>query len=289
MADAAEALNSNRTTTAPLLLGPATIFIAIMIVGPLLLIATVSLSRFDALSLAVEAFTLRNYFEFFTDRYYLGVVLTTVTVATVSTLSCLLIGFPMAYRLARGQTRYKGLLIILLTLPLFISGTIRTIGWMILFARDGLLNAAIGVVLPGVSTELMYTTTAVVIGSVSILLPYMVLTLQSAIEGIEPRLEEAASGMGAPPATVFRRVIWPLALPGAAIGSILCFTMSMNTYATAVLLGGPRFHMMAPLVYYEFTVRNNWSMAGVAAMVLLVANLALAIGLTRTVKKRYRG
>ncbi len=289
MADMAKALNANPTTAAPLLMGPASMFIAIMIVGPLVLIATVSLSRFDALSLAVEAFTLRNYLNFFTDPYYLGVMWTTVMVATVCTLACLLIGFPMAYRLARAPARLKGLLIILLILPLFISGTIRTIGWMILFAKGGLLNEAIGIVLPGVSTELMYTTTAVCIGSVSILLPYMVLTLQSAVDGIEPRLEEAASGMGAPPAIVFWRVIWPLALPGAAIGSILCFTMSMNTYATAVLLGGPRFHMMAPLIYYEFTVRNDWAMAAVAAILLLAANLALAVGLTGVVRRHYRG
>ena len=107
----------------------------------------------------------------------------------------------------------------------------------------------------------MYTETAVIAGIISINLPFTVLTLQSVFEGIDPRLEEAAASMGAAPARAFWRVVLPLALPGVLIAAVLCFILCMNAFATPVLLGGPRFQMMAPLIYWEFTNNNNWPFA----------------------------
>ena len=125
--------------------------------------------------------------------------------------------------------------------------------------------------------DLMYTPTAVVIGIVSVNLPFMVLTLQSVFEGIDTRLEEAAQGLGAAPARAFWRVVWPLALPGIGIAGILCFILSMNAYATPVLLGGPRFQMMAPLLYWEFGTNNNWPFAAALAFILMATTLLLTL------------
>ncbi len=131
--------------------------------------------------------------------------------------------------------------------------------------------------------------TAVIAGIVSINLPFVILTLQSVFESIDTRLEEAARGLGAAPARAFRRIVWPLALPGVLIAAILCFILAMNAYATPVLLGGPRFQMMAPLIWYEFGSNNNWPFAAALAFVLMGTTLILTMASNMLVPRRYRG
>ncbi len=133
---------------------------------------------------------------------------------------------------------------------------------MILFAHGGMLDIASRGFFGATSLELMNTELAVIIGIVCINLPFTILTLQSVFEGIDPRLEEAAASMGAPPARSFRRVVLPLAMPGVLIAGALCFILAMNAFATPLLLGGPRFQMMAPLLYWEFSSRNDWPRPG---------------------------
>jgi putative spermidine/putrescine transport system permease protein len=142
----------------------------------------------------------------------------------------------------------------------------------------------------GVITQpltIMYTETAVVAGIVTINLSYMVLTLQSVIEGIDRSLEEAAFSLGAGPMTMFRRVLWPMALPGILAGTILTLILSMNAYATPVLLGGPTFKMMGPLVYGQFQL-NNWPFGASAAFILMGATLALTATANILIQRRYR-
>ena len=135
----------------------------------------------------------------------------------------------------------------------------------------------------------MYTPFAVVLGIVSINLPFVVLTMQSTLETIDPRLEEAAQSLGAPPGRGFWRVVWPLALPGVAIAGILCFILAMNAYATPYLLGGPRFQMMAPLLFWEFATNNNWPFAAALALILMTTTLVLTASSGLLIPRRYRG
>jgi putative spermidine/putrescine transport system permease protein len=123
----------------------------------------------------------------------------------------------------------------------------------------------------------MFTEKAVVIGIIAVNLPFMVLSLQSVIEGIDRAVEEAAFSLGAPPATMFRRVLWPLAMPGILAGTILTFILAMNAYATPFLLGGPLFKMMAPLIYNEFTQKTNWPFGGAIAFILMTVTLLLTV------------
>ena len=119
----------------------------------------------------------------------------------------------------------------------------------------------------------MYTEGAVIVGITAVNLPFMVLTLSSVIEGIDPALEEAAFNLGARPLQVFRRVILPLAMPGVLAGTILVFILGMNAYATPILLGGPRFQMMGPVVYGQFAGQNNWPFGAALSFVLMAATL----------------
>jgi putative spermidine/putrescine transport system permease protein len=258
-----------------------------MMMAPLALLARYTLNRFDPAELMVTALTPQNYLRFFTDPFYLRVLLTTLRVSVVVTAACLVFGIPMAWRLARSESRWKSAYVMAIVLPLFIGATTRTVGWMILFAHGGMLGIT-SRLLGAPSLELMNTELAVIIGIVSINLPFTILTLQSVFEGIDPRLEEAAASMGAPPARSFRRVVMPLAMPGVLIAGALCFILAMNAFATPLLLGGPRFQMMAPLLYWEFSSRNDWPFAGVLAFVLMASTLGLTLLANAVVPRQYR-
>ena len=283
-----QAAARRETVSAVSLLTPATLLVCLMMLAPLALLARYSLNRFDATELMVAALTPQNYVRFFSDPYYLGVLGVTIRVSAIVTAACLLLGIPMAWRLARSQSRWKSAYVMMLILPLFIGSVTRTAGWMILFSRGGVLDVVTTALFGIRGVEVMYTETAVIFGIISINLPFTILTLQSVFEGIDPRLEEAAASMGAPPGRSFQRVILPLALPGLLIAGALCFILSMNAFPTPLLLGGPRFQMMAPLLYWEFDNNNNWPFAGVLAFVLMATTLALTLLASAVVPRRYR-
>ncbi len=268
--------------------GPALALVAVMLVAPLLVVLRFSLDQYDPTELMIDTVTPANYLRFVADPFYVGVLRTTLGVALLSTALCLLLGLPMAYRLARMPGRWKTVCMVAVVLPLFVGSVTRMVGWMILFAHGGLLDTAARWV-GGHGVELMYTPFAVVAGIVSINLPIVVLTVQSTLETIDTRLEEAAQSLGASPGRSFWRVIWPLALPGVAIAGILCFILAMNAYATPYLLGGPRFQMMAPLLYWEFSTNNNWPFASAMALILMATTLVLTAGSSLLIPRRYRG
>ena len=275
--------------TASSLIGPATIFVVAGLLLPLLILFRYSFNRFEPRRMMVDAFSAENYIKFFTDPYYTAILFTTMRVAALCTIICLIMGLPLAYVLARTRTRYKNILIMLVVLPLsFVGNAVRAAGWMTLFGTKGFLNVTL-MQLGLISTpvEIMYTEMAVVAGIIAVNLPYMVLTLQSVIEGIDRNVEEAAFSLGAGPSTMFRRVLLPLALPGILAGTILTFILGMNAYATPVLLGGPKFKMMGPLVFGQFQL-NNWPFGAAVAFVLMAATLILTAIMNIRVQRRYR-
>jgi putative spermidine/putrescine transport system permease protein len=267
---------------------PATIVVAVGLLLPIGILFRYSFNQFRPRVMMVEAFSLENYVKFFTDPFYLAVLFTTLRVAVICTIVCLVLGFPLAYVLARTQTRFKNLLIMAVVLPLFVGNAVRAAGWMTLFGNKGAFNAALmGLGLIQEPIQIMYTEAAVIIGIIAVNLPYMVLTLQSVLEGISRSVEEAAFSLGADPYRMVRRVLVPLALPGIIAGVILTFILGMNAYATPVLLGGPQFKMMGPLVYGQFKL-NNWPFGAAVAFVLMTATLLLTASANLMVQRRYR-
>ncbi|WP_332117860.1 ABC transporter permease [Azorhizobium caulinodans] len=267
---------------------PATLFVLLGLVAPLALMFRYSLNRFVPGQMMVEALTLANYQKFFSDSFYQEVLGTTLWVSALSTALCLLAGFPVAYALVRhAGPKWKPRLLILIILPLLMGNAVRTAAWMVILGDKGLFNAALGSV--GLSAvKLMYTPTAVVIGLVSVMLPFMIVTLQSVLEGIDENLEAAAASLGAPHGVVLRRVVLPLALPGLLAGTMLCFILSMNAYATPVLIGGPTFHMMAPTVYQQVAKAMNWPFGAALAFVLMAVTLFLTTTANVLVQRHYR-
>jgi len=269
------------------LLGPASLMMLLMLVAPLAFLMRDSLNKYDPTQLMVAAVTAENYLRFFKDPFYWNVLETTVRVSVIVTVACLALGLPMAWRLARSTSRWKSAFVVLTVLPLFIGSTTRTAGWMILFAKGGMLDT-ISRTLGGSGVNLMYSESAVIAGIIAINLPFTLLTLQSVFEGIDPRLEEAAASMGAAPARAFWRIVFPLALPGIAIAAVLCFILCMNAFATPVLLGGPRFQMMAPLLFWAFSSDNNWPFAGAIAFILMGTTLGLTGLANVLIPRRYQ-
>jgi putative spermidine/putrescine transport system permease protein len=274
--------------SAAALVGPATAFVTAGLLLPLLILLRYSFNKLGPRRIMIETFSPDNYVKFFADPYYTGVLWTTLRVAALCTVVCLVMALPLAYVLARTQSRFKNVLIMLVVLPLFIGNAVRAAGWMTVFGAKGFLNVTLMQL--GVITQplqLMYTEGAVVVGIIAVNLPYMVLTLQSVIEGINRNVEEAAFSLGAGPVTMFRRVLLPLSLPGILAGTILTFILGMNAYATPVLLGGPKFKMMGPLIYGQFQL-NNWPFGAAVAFILMTATLALTATANILVQRRFR-
>ena len=247
-----------------------------------------SFNRFEPRLMMVEAVTLENYVKFFTDPFYTNIFWTTLRVALLCTLVCLVLAFPLAYVLARSESRYKNVLIMLVVLPLFVGNAVRAAGWMTLFGSKGALNA--GLLKLGGSThplQIMFTERA---------RDHRHHRRQPAVHGADaakrdrghrPQCRGGGVQPGAGPWTMFRRVLWPLALPGIIAGAILCFILAMNAYATPVLLGGPQFKMMGPLVFGQFRL-NNWPFGAAIAFVLMTATLVLTATANILVQRRFR-
>ncbi len=267
---------------------PAGLLVSLLLVAPMLLLFRISLNEYSATEMMVEATSAANYLRAVADPYYRQVLVTTLAVATGSTLLALGIAFPAAYWLARMQSRWKSLATILVLFPLLVGNVVRAAGWLALLGNAGAFNATLlGLGVIAAPLPLLYNTGAVVAGIVAVVLPYMILTLSAVIESIPRQTEEAAANLGARPLAVFRRVVLPLALPGVAAGSVLVFVLCMNTYATAILLGGPQFKMMAPAVYDQFVRGNNWPFGAALAFILLGITLVLTVAGSAALGRRY--
>ena len=261
-----------------LLVLPACLLVLGLLIGPMILMFRISLNQFSPTQLMIEAFSFDNYVRAAADPYYQEIILTTLGMALLCTALTLVIAFPAAYWLGRLESRWKSLVVIATLFPLLVGNVVRSAGWMALFDREGLINATLrGVHLIGEPLTLMYTPKAVVFGVVAVVLPYMILTIAAVIESIPRDLEDAAANLGASDLKTFWRVVLPLSVPGVAAGSILVFVLCMNTYATAVLLGGPRFKMMAPAIFDQFVRGNNWPMGATLAFMLLAVTMSFTV------------
>ncbi|WOC15277.1 Spermidine/putrescine transport system permease protein PotB [Pseudochrobactrum sp. MP213Fo] len=270
------------------LITPASLFVILGLIAPLALMLRYSFNQYDPSELMISAFTFENYAKFLQDSFYQHVLLTTLGISALATFLCLLAGFPVAYFMVRlASQRMRSLFFILIILPLLMGNAVRTAAWMVILGDKGLLSSTMAAL--GLDPiKLMYTPTAVIIGLVSVLLPFMIITLQSVMQGLERNLEDAAASLGATHLTVLRRIILPLAMPGLLAGTMLCFILSMNAYATPVLIGGPQFHMMAPEVYQQVTKAMNWPFGSALAFILMGVTLILTTGANIIVQRRYR-
>src|SRR6266567_2467377 len=270
--------------SAAALLAPAAVSLVLLL--PLVLMFRYSLNRFEPGRFMVEALTLENYAKLVSDAYYLGVLRSTVLMALAVTAACLALGFPLALAIARSSPRVKAVLIVLVVVPLFVGNAVRAAGWMVAFGQKGVINALLEAV--GVApATIMYTPWAVLVGIVSVNLPFVTLTVESVIEGIDAALGEAAASLGATPFAAWRLVTLPLAVPGVLAAGALSFILTMNAYATPLLLGGPRFQMIGPTLAREILNQANWPFGAALSFMLMIVTLLLTVIANVVVVRRY--
>lgn len=212
--------------------------------------------------------------RFLTDPFYLGIGWRTVKLSLLITAICAVAGIPLAYIMARGGPRLRLWLIVCITLPLMTSVVVRTFGWMVLLGRGGLVPDALNALgLVKRNYTLMHTETAIVVGMVQVLFPFMVLSILGVVQRIDSRLEEAARVMGCSFLQTLRLVVLPLAIPGIVAGSLLVFTLSASYFITPNLLGGSRLPVLASLIYETATKTLDWQFAGAQSIILLIGVL----------------
>lgn len=215
--------------------------------------------------------TLDNFRFLLTDRLYAITYLRSVAIAAIATLLTLALGFPMAYGIARTDSSVRGLLLLLVVLPFWISFLLRVYAWMGIMNNYGVINnllLALGLI--DQPLQILYTDFAIFVGLTYSYLPFMILPLYATLERMDPDLVEAAQDLGASPRRAFWDVTWPLARPGVIAGCLLVFIPAIGEYVVPYLLGGPEALMIGRVLFDEFFVNRDWPLASAVAIVLLL-------------------
>ena len=258
------------------LTGPYALFLLVLMLVPFANIAMYSLHPYSPTKVFLPELTIDNYLKIF-DLYYVRLFGRTLRPGLITTAVSVVLGYPLAYCLARARPRWQAVGLFLLIMPLMVSAVIRVFGWIVILGRKGLVNQAL-VALGLEPVKLLYTETAVVIGLVNIFVPFMVLPIMASIERISPSLEEAAQNLGADWYRSFRKVILPLSLPGLISGCLLVYSLSISAFVTPALMGSPRERMAGQQIYDEVLVSFNWPGASSLSLTLVLVTVALMFG-----------
>ncbi len=265
--------------TRALVLAPVWAWLAVLLAAPLAIVLAISVAETaDAVPPFALGFSLESFRTVLTDPYYRDALLLSLRVALVSTLLCLLLGYPMALGIARAPERWRGPLMLALMLPFWTGFLMRLNAWIGLLADDGWIAGFVSW-FAGEPVRLLYTDAALYLGMVYTYLPFMVLPLYASLSRLDPLLQEAAADLGAPPWIRFLWVTLPLSLPGIVAGSVLVFVPAVGEYVIPELLGGPGAQLAGRVLWGEFFANRDWPMASALAVVLLVLLLVVPAGL----------
>jgi ABC-type spermidine/putrescine transport system permease subunit I len=229
-----------------------------------------------ARSFGTVDFTLEHYESLIRVPVYMKVVGNTFYVAAIASLCCALLGYPLAYWM-RGLSPTRQLIVIgFVVVPFWISVLVRTYAWIVMLGNGGLVNQgllALGWV--GAPVSFLYNTTGVTIGTINVLLPFLVLPLFASMIKIDERLLQAAASLGAPPRVIFWRIFFPLTLPALAAGTIMVFILTLGFYVTPAVLGGGRVSMIANMLDLLINRMPRWELAAAISTTLLALTLLL--------------
>ncbi|HVG66562.1 MAG TPA: ABC transporter permease [Gaiellales bacterium] len=253
------------------LLAPGLLWTLIFFVVPLVVMVVYSFGQIDIITFQTTfGWTLDNYRRLAND-IYLHTILRSLEMSIGATIGCLLVGYPVAYTIARQKGRTQTLLLLGVMVPFWTSFVVRTYAWVNLLSNDGLVTRALrGLGLESDSSQLIYTPTAVTIGIVYTYLPLMVLPLYVALERIDPQLLQAASDLGAGWFGRFRRVVLPLSMPGVIAGCILVGVPATGEYVIPAILGGDKTLMYGNVVANQFLKVGDYPFGSALAVSLML-------------------
>jgi len=251
-----------------LLAYPYIIWSALFIVIPLILVVIFSFTiNVDG----KNVFSLANYKDLM-DPIYFKVFFRSIMLAGLSTLICLLIGYPVAYIISKAPLSKRGTLILLFILPMWMNFLLRTYAWIAILGKNGILNSFLG--LFGIEpVGILYTNTAILLGMVYNFLPFMVLPIYTSLSKMDNDLINAARDLGANSLQVFTKVIFPLSLPGVISGITMVFMPAVTTFAISRLLGGGKFMLIGDLIEQQFTVVGDWNFGSAVSIFMMIVIL----------------
>ena len=272
---------------ASLLATPNALWILFFLAGPLFLLAQVSLYSYVPGQGIIETLQFGNYARALTDSLFLRVIGNTLLLGGWTTLSCAVLGFPLAIMLVRTTGLARAALYFAIVIPLLTSAVTKTFGWTILLSNRGIVNQAMTELgLVDRPIKLMYTMTGAVIALTQVLLPFMTLALAAALETIDQAIYEAARNLGARSTRLFLFVTLPLSLPGLVSGSVLVFTLAVSAYVTPRLVGGPTVKVVSVMIYEQSMTLLNLPLGSALSFLLLLVVLLLFVVTLRLARDR---
>jgi putative spermidine/putrescine transport system permease protein len=267
---------SLRSATVALLLPPLALVIVFFVI-PLAYLFYASFLEPSQSELFGSRLTLANYTQILSDDFYQLVILRTLTVSAVVVGLSILIGYPAALFVARLSPRGRLMMLMVLMLPLMISNVVRAYGWVAILGRRGIINGSLqGMGLIDRPLSMMFGIEAIALGLLTVLLPYVIISIANTVTQIDKVYGEAAHSLGASPLRTFIHVTWPLSSPGVAAGLMLSFFLMLSAYVTIALLGGPRYKLLVSMIF-DAVVAFQWSKAAALAFILLVIALMGAL------------
>ncbi|WP_129595864.1 ABC transporter permease [Anaerophilus nitritogenes] len=249
---------------------PYALWSLIFSIIPIIIITIYSFCKRSPYGKIIYEFTLDNYKQFL-EPIYLNVLWRSILLAAISTTACLVIGYPMAMIISKTSIKKRNVLIMLFVVPLWTNFLLRTYAWMVLLRDQGAINQFL--IYLGIIKEplqLLYNPGAVVMGMVYNFLPFMVLPIYSVLSKMDNSLVEAAQDLGATSGEVFRKVIFPLSMPGVVSGLIMVFMPAVSTFVISDLLGGGQTVLLGNLIQNQFLVARNWQFGSAISMIMMV-------------------
>ena len=268
------------------LAAPYVVWVALMILLPMLLILFYAFT--DSGNGVVNfTFTLDHFIRFFTDHDFLLILWRTLVIAFKTTVICILLGYPIAYFIARSSDRVRNILVLVITLPTWINMLVRTYAWIGILTQGGLLSNILGFFGLG-ETELLYTESAVLIGMVYNFIPFMILQINTSLCKMDHSLLEASADLGANKVQTFWRVTFPLSLSGVISGIALVFLPAVSSFFIPKLLGGGQFFLIGNVIENQFITVGEWNF-GSAISMIMAAIMMLCMYLIRRVDEHNSG
>lgn len=257
------------------MVGPVTLWLAFLVVIPLLYVLVMSFCKLDDSYNIVFQFTLENYKRLF-DVNYFQIYGNSLLIALLTTMICILLAYPFAFIIARTASKKKVILYMFVIIPFWTNSLIRIYGWRTFLGNTGGLNILLqSLHIVNEPVEFLFNRGAIVLGMVYALFPFMVLPLYTAIEKLDQSLLEASSDLGAKGMTTFLRVILPLTISGVFAGSIMVFIPSLGYFFVSNILGGGNADVIGNLIERQFKSGNNWPLGSALSIILILITLLL--------------
>lgn len=263
------------TLPAMLTVGPVTLIMILLIAVPLLYVAFMSVCSLDEYYNVTFKFTLSNYTRLL-NADYIKIYIQSIVIALVTTVLCILIGYPFAYFIARTKSKKKKILYMLVIIPFWTNSLIRIYGWRSFLGTSGWINSILqGLHIVNEPVDLLYKQGTTILGMVYCLIPFMILPLYTAIEKLDTSLLEASSDLGARPSSTFFEVILPLTSSGIFSGSLMVFIPCLGYFFVSDILGGGNSDVIGNLIERQFQSGNNWPLGAALSIILIIVTLIL--------------